>query len=481
MITASRRLSKADMINLILFDQKAFGAMNEFIEWSLTGYNKLQKNSSTLALVNPELSEEVNDMHISEVERFIQEEITKMSNKYPDRSIQLSRLPLFVATIFEELGFVNAGYKESKIRNDNDKAFIMATVNALMDETKLPEILKNDFKFAEIADIDIYNEIWKDIYDKFFKFKGYSNPRINTAKNQFKKLLQRYEFLKDEGMISIKDGEPFKYTTDLHGQKITFGKNEFNAEEALFDSILGAGNYKLFIPEATRADYEIGIKIDPRLPQYLLIDRGYIMSNGINLLVNCINPQGFLDTVYVKVSKHKDLVKKILSYPKLDYVLTPKELDLVRKDQFENSNIYKYFDLHDISHKIEKMSKVAMRKLSDNLINVLNFNWGSYNISQPPRLRFIHFTDFNNFTLGSDDKLLTLSDFASNYTVPGLTVHYSHGHIRLLLDGTVMISNEDKAASDIKFPEQQNNNEDDGQVLAKVNIDMDVLSGKTEK
>lgn len=149
---------------------------------------------------------------------------------------------------------------------------------------------------------------------------------------------------------------------------------------------------------------ELVIQTDGRFDSYK-IDPGTIIGNGYNLIYQVNNM-----TYYINISKHKDIVAKILA--NRYYMLTPQEFQLIAQDIFTNPMIYAMVDMSKGPEFLPKISPEEFNKLGKKLTFIMNLDWSKFadgrdGLIPCGRLRFRSFKSIDDFTLVSDNKCKT--------------------------------------------------------------------------
>ena len=130
------------------------------------------------------------------------------------------------------------------------------------------------------------------------------------------------------------------------------------------------------------------------------------MVFDFSILGSFIKPDGNYDTIFIDVKKHQDITSCIL-YSKF-YQITPEQVTECVKDFFNDTTIYRYIDFGNtgwFDALDEKDRKVLENNLS--IIAKDSLNGTRANHADGARFRFEDFKDVNNFSLVSDDKVIS--------------------------------------------------------------------------
>lgn len=157
---------------------------------------------------------------------------------------------------------------------------------------------------------------------------------------------------------------------------------------------------------------------DATLDSYL-IDPGYIIGNGYNIIHQIGSNYAFINL------KYKDVVAKVLQ--NRNYIPTPQEMQMVSVDLFTNGYIYHMMDMSKAPEFLPKLSKEDMSKLGKKLTFIMNLPvWsvdGHDRKTLKTRLRFRSFKSVDDFTVVSDDKCkCPLSNMSWQILSPGVVI-----------------------------------------------------------
>lgn len=166
-----------------------------------------------------------------------------------------------------------------------------------------------------------------------------------------------------------------------------------------------------------------------------IIDDGSIMGgNVVSILGNYQMSTGYIDTIFVNVSTHKDIVGNILSSP--FYTLTNDELHAVSKDMFDNCKIYRTIDFSntgEIMNMVDLVNngKDTFGRYLSGVLSILEAK------GIDARLRFSEFASPTSFVLVSDDKCSSpLPGSTSTTIIPDLKVLVTTNKMILVNNGT---------------------------------------------
>ncbi len=151
-----------------------------------------------------------------------------------------------------------------------------------------------------------------------------------------------------------------------------------------------------------------------------MVDDGTIMGGeSLSVLGNYMTIDGRMDTIFVNIDKHPDIVSRILS-PAL-YVMTPQEVMEVNSKLFSDGRIYRSIDFSNTSF----IDTGDMTRLIDKALSaVVSLN------DQDARLKFENFIDSDHFTL--------VSDLNCKSTLPGVTSTNIVNGLKFIVDGNTI-------------------------------------------
>ena len=140
------------------------------------------------------------------------------------------------------------------------------------------------------------------------------------------------------------------------------------------------------------------------------VDTGTVMGGNQVYVMGTYEVTGGYDNIFVNVRRYPSIAYMVLQ--SLYYIIPTNDVATIMSTMFAGGSIYTYIDFSNTSW-FDYLSETQKSILANNLIKVVQ------NISAdaqmrmvyPPRLRFSQFTDPQNFTLVSDE--LVVSPFAS--------------------------------------------------------------------
>lgn len=149
------------------------------------------------------------------------------------------------------------------------------------------------------------------------------------------------------------------------------------------------------------------------------VDYGNILGGTKISLLTYFNINGFMDSIFFDVNKHKEIANNVLRYNNISDV----ELNEVITDNFMNGTIYKYIDFSNTPwmDNLSVLDKANLEKRLSYIVEKLKDLAGV--INDAPRLRFIDYRDTSNFILSSDKCVVSqLPGVTSDIIAEGLSI-----------------------------------------------------------
>ena len=138
-----------------------------------------------------------------------------------------------------------------------------------------------------------------------------------------------------------------------------------------------------------------------------IVDSGIVLGGTrISILGSFIKPDGNYDTIFIDVKKHPEIVSCVL-HSKF-YQLTPEQVMESVTDFFNDTMIYRYIDFGNTGW-FDALDEKDRKTLENNLSIIVkdSLNGTRANHADGARFRFETFKDVNDFTLVSDEKVIS--------------------------------------------------------------------------
>ena len=209
-------------------------------------------------------------------------------------------------------------------------------------------------------------------------------------------------FFKKDGSVDIK--EPSLAETKKCGDGIS--ETLFNRLEDAFGSLLSDVPY-YYTTKNGYIELNVVRKDCFNAVDTYIVDSGVILGGTrISILGSFIKPDGNYDTIFIDVKKHPDVTSCIL-YSKF-YQITPEQSTECVRDFFNDTTIYRYIDFGNTGW-FDALDEKDRKVLENNLSIIVkdSLNGTRANHADGARFRFEDFKDVNNFSLVSDDKVIS--------------------------------------------------------------------------
>ena len=209
-------------------------------------------------------------------------------------------------------------------------------------------------------------------------------------------------FFKKDGSVDIK--EPSLAETKKCGDGIS--ETLFNRLEDAFGSLLADVPY-YYTTKNGYIELNVVRKDCFNAVDTYIVDSGIILGGTrISILGSFIKPDGNYDTIFIDVKKHQEITSCIL-YSKF-YQITPEQVTECVKDFFNDTTIYRYIDFGNTGW-FDALDEKDRKVLENNLSIIVkdSLNGTRANHADGARFRFEDFKDVNNFSLVSDDKVIS--------------------------------------------------------------------------
>ena len=203
----------------------------------------------------------------------------------------------------------------------------------------------------------------------------------------------------------------------------------FQRLEAVFAPLMNNLNYKY--------SYDIGTNLPiltiERANTYgatenFLIDDGRVMGGStVSILGTYMTTNGTLDYIFVDAKKLKHIAYNIIN--RAFYQLTPEEVSEAFSVMLQNYAIYNVIDFSNTGW-FDYLTPEDKVTLTNHLSSILEFMHQDPNLFYSPRLRFYEYISPDNFTLISDDKVISPlrnKTFTSPEICNGLTFKCTNG------------------------------------------------------
>ena len=209
-------------------------------------------------------------------------------------------------------------------------------------------------------------------------------------------------FFKKDGSVDIK--EPSLAETKKCGDGIS--ETLFNRLEDAFGSLLADVPY-YYTTKNGYIELNVVRKDCFNAVDTYIVDSGVILGGTrISILGSFIKPDGNYDTIFIDVKKHPEITSCIL-YSKF-YQMTPEQVTECVRDFFNDTTIYRYIDFGNTGW-FDALDEKDRKVLENNLSIIVkdSLNGTRANHADGARFRFEEFKDVNNFSLVSDDKVIS--------------------------------------------------------------------------